>query len=327
MSVQQQVMQPKITFFMLVTDPDVMIADYAVRSYRKIRDTYGDLLPFVLYIYANCLSNANKKKYFPRWHRFSYVYIYDNEEIAKTMDLTPGKVIYSGDGGRKTIHGPWETSDGIWTRELRKLTTQYHATVDADFEILDPHFVKEIISTLDADRSLIGMSTDHTDTVNNYFDTYSQERITLKERWHTWFCVYRKEACVCTTSHFFYESISADGIRNVYDCCGRFQHHLIEKHGYRFASLPQKFQSQFIHYTAFSKNLSVNGKNVWLYRLLSIWFQNGIVVSTPFTLINKSIAKLTRKIARRLFERWFGMYTKERQNIHIDKYAHIQKKQ
>ena len=38
----------KITFFMIVTDPDLVIADYAVRSYAKIEDRR-----FTLRIYSN----------------------------------------------------------------------------------------------------------------------------------------------------------------------------------------------------------------------------------------------------------------------------------
>ena len=51
----------KITFFMIVTDPDLVIADYAVRSYAKIKD-----LRFTLRIYSNWASSSLKNVYFPR---------------------------------------------------------------------------------------------------------------------------------------------------------------------------------------------------------------------------------------------------------------------
>jgi len=36
---------PKITVFMLVTNRDALIADYAVKSYNKVHDEFKDELP------------------------------------------------------------------------------------------------------------------------------------------------------------------------------------------------------------------------------------------------------------------------------------------
>jgi hypothetical protein len=64
----------KITFFMIVTDRDILIADYAVRSYAKIKG-----IPFKLRVYSNWISSALKQKYFPAWHKFEFVEIVENE--------------------------------------------------------------------------------------------------------------------------------------------------------------------------------------------------------------------------------------------------------
>src|SRR5579859_2743391 len=59
---------PEVTFFMIVTPRDVVIADYAVRSYAKIRD-----LDFSLRVYSNYLLPEQKDYYFPRWEKLPYV--------------------------------------------------------------------------------------------------------------------------------------------------------------------------------------------------------------------------------------------------------------
>jgi hypothetical protein len=46
----------KITFFMPVTEKDITIADYCVRSYAKIRG-----IPFSLVIYLNYISERFKE--------------------------------------------------------------------------------------------------------------------------------------------------------------------------------------------------------------------------------------------------------------------------
>lgn len=45
----------KITFFMIVTDRDLVIADYAVRGYGKIKD-----IPFKLRVYSNWITSTLK---------------------------------------------------------------------------------------------------------------------------------------------------------------------------------------------------------------------------------------------------------------------------
>ena len=71
---------PKVTFFMLVTNRDALIANYCVKSYQSIQDNFKYDIPFVLYIYCNCLDDATTQKYVPEWSRFDYVEIFDNHE-------------------------------------------------------------------------------------------------------------------------------------------------------------------------------------------------------------------------------------------------------
>src|SRR5207248_3199870 len=53
---------PDVTFFMIVTPRDVVIADYAVRSYAKLSKHVKD---FQLLVYSNYLLPEQKDYYFP----------------------------------------------------------------------------------------------------------------------------------------------------------------------------------------------------------------------------------------------------------------------
>ena len=58
---------------MIVTPRDVVIADYAVRSYARIKD-----VDFSLLVYSNYLLPEQKAYYFPRWEAFEFVDIARN---------------------------------------------------------------------------------------------------------------------------------------------------------------------------------------------------------------------------------------------------------
>jgi hypothetical protein len=251
----------KITFFMIVTDPDLVIADYAVRSYAKIGDRR-----FTLRIYANWVSSSLKRRYFPRWTKFSFVEIVDYEWQTDQNKPTD-----------RRLEGPFERCDTIWDRELRKINTPYYATVDADFEILDGQFVPVMLAQLDSRPNLVAMATDYTPTVQEHYDSYSNEVICLNERWHTWFCIYKREALQCQVPHAYHEEVGSGPVRRyAWDTTGYFQRALREDYGFEFAVLDPKYQPCFIHYGAFSKNRDINACNVVLYRRLQILRKRGL---------------------------------------------------
>ena len=251
----------KITFFMIVTDPDLVIADYAVRSYAKIKD-----LRFALRIYSNWASFSLRNVYFPRWRKFSFVEILENE--------------WQNDSNKPTdrqLEGPFEKCDTIWDRELKKIDTPYHATVDADFEILNAKFVPIMLARLDNDPDLIAISADYTPTIADHYDSYSNEVICLNERWHTWFCVYKREALQCQVSHAYHEEVGRGPVRRTaWDTSGYFQRALKDDYGFDLAVLEPKYKPCFIHYGAFSKNRNINEWNVGLYRRLQILRRRGL---------------------------------------------------
>ena len=251
----------KITFFMIVTDPDLVMADYAVRSYAKIRH-----LKFTLRIYSNWVSSSFKRRYFPSWRKLSFVEIVDPEWHSDENKPTDPR-----------LEGPFERCDTIWDRELKKIDTPYHATVDADFEILDSSFVPIMLARLDSEPNLVAMSTDYTPTVTNHYDSYSNNVICLNERWHTWFCIYKRLALKCEISHAVHvETISGSVRYKSWDTSGYFQKALKNDYNFELEVLDPKYQFCFIHYGAFSKNRNIHEWNVGLYRCLQILRKRGL---------------------------------------------------
>lgn len=251
----QSLTTPRITFFMIVTDRDAVIADYSIRSYAKIRG-----VAFKLVVYSNWLTSALKKRYFERWKSLPFVAIWENP--AQRDELKPTDT---------RLWGPFELGYRVWDRELKKLDTPYHATVDADFEIVDGRFVNVMLETLDQDPQLIAMSTDYTPDIPMHFDSYSNDFVHLNERWHTWFCIYKRAALATQVSHRWHEErVDGPVRRSVWDDGAYLQKALRELHGWRLTALHRRYAKSYIHYGAFSHNTDITEGNVGLYRRLSI---------------------------------------------------------
>ena len=272
----------KITFFMIVTNRDIIIADYAVRSYAKIQG-----LPFRLIVYSNCVTSVLKNRYFHQWRQFDFVELVENEwqtDDPKPMD--------------RRLWGPFELGATIWDRELKRIQTPYVATVDADFEILDARFIPAMLAQLDSNPKLAAISTNYSPKNPAVYDSYSNEVICLNERWHTWFCIYRREALQVPISHAYYEEIVSGPIRrNAWDDAGYLQKYLKETLGYQLVAHDRKYQRCFIHYGAFSHNKDIDEASVGLYRRLKILRKIGLLGRVDF---------LTRAVATALDKTMFG---------------------
>jgi len=292
--------QPELTLFMLVTNRDCVIANYAVHSYRKLWDLYNS---FVLEIYANCLTPENKRRYFPKWKRLSYVSIRDNESERQVV-RRKGAHFSTPEGLQLRFAESCEHYDEVWTREHQLAKTPFWATVDADFEVLEPHFLPRMMDMVRGDTSIAGVSTDYSPTNDNYFDTYSNAIIRLNERWHTWCCIYRQETgrYLRDVSSFYFERILPDEKRDAFDSYANVQQHLLQS-GYRMAVLPSEFQRQFIHYGAFSKNRSITRGNVHLYRRLAIAAQRGLVSPAVSYRLNAFTSRASRRVFNSLFSK------------------------
>lgn len=263
-----------VTFFMIVTEPDLLIADYAVKSYRKIRD-----IPFKLRIYSNWVSKDLKERYFNAWRKYPFVEVDSNEwqdSQPKPQD--------------RKLEGPFEKCTTIWDRELKKIQTPYVGTVDADFEILNPKFIVTMLSRLQDNPNLGVVSTDYSPRDPEYYDSYSKEIICLNERWNTWFCIYKREALETNVSHSYYEEILSGPVqRNAWDSCGYLQKSIKDDLQFECESLDKKYQTCFIHYGAFSKNYQIDSSNVGAYRRLSVLRKRGF---TGNDIVGKLIARV-----------------------------------
>lgn len=266
----------KITFFMIVTDRDIVIANCAVKSYAKIKD-----IPFKLLVYSNWISFALKQKYFPTWREYKFVEIIENKHQ-----------IDENKPANRNLEGPFERGATIWDREIQKISTPYYATVDADFEILDAEFISVMLEELDTNPNLVAISTDYSPVTPEHYDSYSNKMICLQERWHTWFCIYKYESLQCNVSHQYRKEAVLGTVQfNAWDNAGYFQQVLQESYGFKLAVLDSKYQSCFIHYGGFSKNCDIDETNIDLYRRVRILRENSLLGnSAAFT--NHRISKL-----------------------------------
>ena len=134
-----------------------------------------------------------------------------------------------------------------------------------------------MLDRLDNNSNLVAISSDYAPTVPEIYDSYSDEVICANERWHTWFCIYKREALQCQVSHAYYEEIVSGPVRrNAWDDAGYFQKSLKESYGFELAALDSKYQPCFIHYGQFAKNVEIDESNVALYRTLQIIRKRGL---------------------------------------------------
>ena len=291
-----------ITFFMLVTNRDALIAYYTIASYQKLMKPLYGRLTWKLIVYANCLTEKNKNHFFSLWRKYPYVEIYDNALHCSPEDFKPGTLVDPSGKSRQIYEGPFESCDLIWTREFANFTTDYWATVDADFEILKPDFVIRALDELENSPNLIAVSSDKNETILGY-NTYSKRKIRIMERYSTWFCIYKKKAQKCTTSHLNIIEENADDIPMEYDSAAYFQKDLKEKFGFELTdcvSISPRFRYSFIHYGAYAKNKSiVSAFDTAIYRYLTII--NHIGKGRGF--VKKFLTSPTRKILRFLYLR------------------------
>lgn len=306
-------MPREITFFMLVTERDCVIADYAIRSYQKIYESdlkFGGK-DFTLFIYLNCLSEASKRKYLSGWESLPYTTLFDNAEKVRSMKaLRPGEEIISPEGVVRQRDDFAESYDELWTTELKKFNTPFIATADADFEILNSDFYFDLMRKLEKDSSAIAASSDFSETKRLY-ETYSKREIVLNQRNHTWFCIYKKEAFQKSpASHFYHEAKNAEGELICYDSAAFFQQQLRDKN-YIFLSSAPAYQSSFVHYGATSKNRSLTSENIGEYRKAFLLVTVGLFHGKT-NLITRMLNKISKYIAIRWYAKYLSVYTKER---------------
>lgn len=262
-----------VTFFMIVTNRDIYIADASISRFKLLYSKFYSEIPFSLIIYANGLTDNNFNEFCGKWAKLPYVQI--KRYITESKYVPGANIENFNSTATKLIEGPYKPGAVIWDEELPKITTPYFCTIDADFEFIKPDFIIVMIDTLESDRSVAGCATDYTST-QPYFDTYINSTIIFHERWNTWCCMYRKEINECKQSHFARKVTYSDG-EHSYDDTGYFQQCVQEELGLKFKVLDKRWQKDFIHYGAFSKNRDVKGHfHTLVYRILAQLRKKGI---------------------------------------------------
>lgn len=285
-----------VTFFMIVTDSCAPIAHYCILSYRKVKKAG---IPFRLVVYGNCLSRETEEWYYPKWRKLDYVDLMDNREWVGDHPPVAGEKIMTPEGVERPIVGPFELGGTIWTRELKRFTTPYIATVDADFDILDDGFVVRALEMLEGDPKLAGVSTDYSPDNPCYKDSYWNREHFLHQRWHAWFCIYRRECLLGTVSfHEYRYRDAASGQLKVFDDGALLQDSLL-KQGWHFAVLPESFQRQYLHYVAFAQNRDVTPETAGLYHRYRVWQWRGLIPCLGF------------EGAKGRLNRWWGYFIHE----------------
>lgn len=268
-----------ITFFMPVIDSVAIMADYTIASYAKLRDSH---IPFTLLVYPNFLSPRIKEKHIPKWKRYEYVEIADTAEQEATTRPSPWKeeddhivaeyhvgALQSGSRVYKWL-GPWERHDVILDTELHKIDSEYVATVDADFEILNGDFIGYIIERMEQNPNLKVVSSDYSPTSRYNSSIFRTGYCYLHERYSAWFCVYKREALLFPESHRYRDKFDpASGEFYAWDTSAYLQQRLREERGYEMEAIAG-FDRSFIHYGAFAKNRSITSRNVSIYRALKL---------------------------------------------------------
>jgi hypothetical protein len=285
---------------MLVTNRDTYLADYSIKSYQKLIPVFKNY-NWKLIVYLNCLKEEFINTYAKEWAKLSYVELVDNSKYVNREELIPGEKIKSeSDEGWQVVEGKYEPCAVVWTREFKNFTSDYWVTVDADFEILSPDFIVSAFKMLEENNNLAVVSSDYNDNCYG-FDSYSNENIVFMKRYNTWFCIYKKEAQKCKTSHFYYQEI-VHGLRLAFDDAAKFQWDLREQFGYEMKAVDNKYRRSFIHYGAFSKNCSLDTpKKVSLFRKISIFSHRGL--SGNNNLFDKIIRRFFKILCNFLYKK------------------------
>ncbi len=301
-----------ISFFMIVTEPSVPIADFCIRSYKRLKKCH---FSFELIVYGNNLSVKTKKHFYNAWKRLDYVHLVDNDAYLTDSYPIVGNHITTPEGIQRQLYGNYELCGTIWTRELPQIPSPFVATVDSDFEILSPEFVELAHKMLLEDSSLAGVSTDYSPDNEKFYNPYWETTHFLHQRWHTWFCMYRKECLQSDVSHYLYQHIGPHGLQ-VYDCAGYLQASLIKK-GWHFSALSSKMSRMYLHYVAFSNNTKINEQNIQAYHRYMVWMRRGLIPCLGFKGSRGRLNRWWGYLIHELYVRRFGGVNQDREKYNF----------
>lgn len=259
----------KLTMLMVITPPDLPIARYSVRAIQNVLSE-----DVRLHIFCNGLLEE-QQDLIGSWIYSDFTTISSNtaevnqEQLASEVGrfvegIVPGVADFR--------EGPYESCGEVWSRETLKLQSPLVGLLDADCEVWQGHQIKDAVGMFLANPALAVASSDFS-AEQEVFDSYSLTKATLAPRFHTWFCVYRREALEDFGDFSYREELSES--RCLKFDHGAFLQKQLFSRGWEGALFTLASRRTYIHYGAFAKNKSLNGRRLSVYRFLRLGKHNG----------------------------------------------------
>lgn len=281
-----------LILFMIITPPDIGIACYTVKALKKLLKQTDDIS---IVLYFNGLSISEEEI-------ISNIVDENNKFIIKSNkgkineiknNISIGKYYVTDQGKKELRQGLYENASEIWSRELIRLDSPVVGIIDADYEVFDINLIKTMLSKFDNTNNLGFFSIDHSNQKKVY-DTYSKQDAILMPRYHTWLCLYRKDALYICHDFTFkeYNDIESEMIIK-YDHSSWLQEKLNNK-GWCGAFIENEEKLNGIHYGAFAKNKELYGYKLFFYRIIRIMRYNGFRYIIRSTIISKIISIIGR---------------------------------
>jgi hypothetical protein len=267
----------KLMLLMIVTPPDLPIAPYSVKAIIPALSEQIELV-----IYFNGVDPGGQKDLRAKIPSNSYIEYRSNwSSIDKNRDQLRREIgtyfkvdASNGNYTSDFRQGIYEACSEVWSRELLNSgDNELVGTIDADFECLDTSWLKSIDSLFEKDTMLAFASVDYSPQSYGY-ESYSRTNAYLAERYHTWFCVYRRSALDLDNSFFYTEEAYKDSILK-FDHSAKLQSNLKDLYGFHGAKITEAMRWMFLHYGAFAKNRSLVGWKLKIYRFLRLLKHNG----------------------------------------------------
>lgn len=298
-----------VMLLMIITPPDSHIAKFAVRRLGKVLNEHVNLC-----IYFNGLSPQQQRKIRQLVQHNAHVRIRDNYAgIAANREsivAQVGKPVVTASGRASEMReGLYEPQAEIWSSDLVGFREfDLVGIVDPDFEIFEANFIDDILDAFAKDERLGFFSCDYSPSVE-FYDSYSREHCILEERYHTWFCVYRRRALELENDFYFHEK--RNGKVRKWDHSAKLQETLKTRHGFSGSVLPRKHSWKFLHYGAFAQNQSLSGVRLRVYRALRIGKHNGFIHAHGGRSLSRAIQRLS-EMAYKLLQ--MDRYDREREH-------------
>lgn len=317
-------MKKTVEFFMMLTNRSIMLAKYTIGSYKKVWDLLHNDYDMRLICYLNAINKSKWGGYLDDIQRDvnnskypGFLLFVDGKFSNEDFEWTG--TCYQVKGSDKCYPLPMVFPAEGQDEYFQKSEADYFVTVDDDFEVLNPRFVKVLLNYMD-ENEIPCISTDRTPSETKVsFDKYSNGETEVQRRNCTWFCIYRVAdrlpVSMCVVDAFYmangevvvwkqlnseltwndYEHVfrTEKGVRRTWDNGGVLQEQM--RKGKRFLSLEDlgDYKKQYIHYAAFASNSIINTPlKTAVYRFLMI--QELIINS-------KMMKKLVRKIRKTMF--------------------------